>query len=410
MDNTAWRMQGIPLRWDLDPELNCWLLIGGGDLTDQPGRGITFGEWVLELTDCYIAGRDGTHRPGRRFDLVDMRLPTVARTTFGAPFSGDYSNTARFAHGLQLPGDSFDIYSGSAITFTTGPHPPDLARPVSYQSTTPPQDGVVATFATTSQQHEQPQPGLGDIRVFSTGEDDVSDQGSYVFPVPQTAGGDLEPETSYGWERILGPVTNTTRGLAVDNGIIRVRWVGWQTQWTLRWTVEIWRGTTPGPYGDGYRPLFEFESTAAPNSYALPVEITPERTVIEWGPRIHRCRFILQRGWAGPRVEIDKPGDGVAAQLLLKTSGFYLQPPDIQDSTPSWVKRFPVVNPDREVFAAPSDTTVTVIQEQQSGFMSPGPFAVQFALSEQHGPGLSSTDLAALSLDDSRSIPVLVAR
>lgn len=89
LENPAARMQGLYFRWDIDPESNGWLLVGGGDLEEGNG-GVTFADWKLTLTDCYRVGSLRTHRPARRAALYDRRSANVAKDTlrrvYGAVF------------------------------------------------------------------------------------------------------------------------------------------------------------------------------------------------------------------------------------------------------------------------------------------------------------------------------------
>ena len=90
MENPLARLEGLYLRWDVDPESNGWLLIGGGNLEARDG-GVTFADWRLTLTDCYRVGSLATHRPARRAQLYDRRAAGVPLDTlkkvYGAIFT-----------------------------------------------------------------------------------------------------------------------------------------------------------------------------------------------------------------------------------------------------------------------------------------------------------------------------------
>lgn len=90
LENSAARLQGLYLNWSVDPELNCWLLIGGGDLKYATG-GITFADFEVELTDCYRVANRRTHRDARRVITIDRRLVTTPRDQLGTLFSTDFA-------------------------------------------------------------------------------------------------------------------------------------------------------------------------------------------------------------------------------------------------------------------------------------------------------------------------------
>lgn len=91
MENPAARLMGLYLAADFDPDLNCWLLVGGGDLAYTDG-GPTFADFTLELTDCYRVGSLRTHREARRAQLYDRRNGSIPkdllRRVYGAVYAG----------------------------------------------------------------------------------------------------------------------------------------------------------------------------------------------------------------------------------------------------------------------------------------------------------------------------------
>ena len=91
LENPAARMQGLYFRWDIDPESNGWLLVGGGDLEDRDG-GVTFADWKLTLTDCYRVGSLRTHRPARRAELYDRRAAGVPLDTLRRVYGSVFTN------------------------------------------------------------------------------------------------------------------------------------------------------------------------------------------------------------------------------------------------------------------------------------------------------------------------------
>lgn len=91
MENPAARLMGLYLAADFDPDLNCWLLVGGGDLA-YTDAGPTFADFTLELSDCYRVGSLRTHREARRVQLYDRRDGSIPkdllRRVYGAVYSG----------------------------------------------------------------------------------------------------------------------------------------------------------------------------------------------------------------------------------------------------------------------------------------------------------------------------------
>lgn len=87
LDNARARLQPAYLRWTADPELNGWVIAGGGDVGYEESRGPVAGEFVLELADVKRAGTLRTHRPGVRFARADRRAATTPRDILGNLYS-----------------------------------------------------------------------------------------------------------------------------------------------------------------------------------------------------------------------------------------------------------------------------------------------------------------------------------
>lgn len=100
--NPKARLEGLYFNWGVDDELNAWLLVGRGEITEGDG-GITFADFKADLTEVTIAGAPRTHRPGRRLEATDRRLSTTARDYRGAFFSTDFAaETAEVRHYLPV--------------------------------------------------------------------------------------------------------------------------------------------------------------------------------------------------------------------------------------------------------------------------------------------------------------------
>lgn len=406
LSNPAWLAQGIGFAWSLDNELDCWLQIGSGEISDGAGRGLTQGEWLLELSDCYLVARPGSHRAGRKLDLGDRRGGLVARDTFGRLYSTDYSSQAAVASPLVIPGLAVDAFSPSQPAPSLGSGPLVSSKMI-YQ-TAAGVDGDVMTYepdATVAQ------PG-GHISIDDPGQVRVwdvmgSSVGLTVSPpaIAQTAAKDLAPDTGYGWERVLGPMVTAARWLAIENDMCRVRWAYWSGAAQNVILIEQWDDT------NGYVPVAAVttSSVATPRRISI-AELTPERAVIDVGYGSRRTRIILQRGWPGPRIEQITSSTGVDARLDVTTgdgtAGSYAAA-----ASPAWVTE---LKKSGTVVArlAQSHTAVTVAAGTSPATVklsAPAVLAVQISgVRSPYTP--TAAELASLSLTDAQSVPVLVER
>jgi hypothetical protein len=353
LDNARYRMGGLYLLWDADPDLDGWLLVGGGELTEtDPGVG--FGDFDLELNDCYVVGRPGTHRAARRLDLADRRTGLVPRDSRGLVYVTDHSAHPLLSAPLAIPGDVVDVLGAQQRqpTTNTAGHVRQSrtfwrnvsaanGEAVSYRP-----DPILLPDRRTAHVEAD---DLGAVRAW-----DLSDAAEYP-PNPATYARirDDRPDTYYGWERLYGDALDAEAPLALDNGVCRVVWLG------------------PGPaqglaveFYDSSLGAFRRDLRAAAGQNAGEaqiVELTSERGVIEWrsGPRA--LRAILQRGWWGPRLEAyhDAAIGSSDAQLeVVSADGGALTP---GSTTPSWVDTLAVTPPVHATNLAinPSFETVT---------------------------------------------------
>lgn len=107
LENSQARMQGLYFAWDVDPESNGWLLVGGGDLEAQDG-GVTFADWKLTLSDCYRVATLRTHRPARRAELYDRRAAAVPFDTLRRVY-GALSTSVQPLPLIYLPVGATDV-------------------------------------------------------------------------------------------------------------------------------------------------------------------------------------------------------------------------------------------------------------------------------------------------------------
>ena len=401
MENTAWRMQGLPFAWSIDPDLDCWLLVGGGDLTDPDNAGVTLGEWQLELTDCYVVGRPGTHRAGRRIDVADRRTGLVPRTSFGTIYSTDFAGTAPATYPATIPGDVADLWSTAGYVASSSGGVAGTSR-IIYNGV-PGLDGNVVTYEPKS---SLPSPGThaildppGQVILWDIGTPMTN---GTVGIAPGTTDdstravyGDRFPDVQYGWERVLGTSLRADRSYAMENSVCRVRWTGANADRLL--LIEAVGST-------GYEPVARVRSSGQELAWMVPLEVTGERAVVEYGTRSRRVRVILQRGWTGPRIEVARADVGGGA-LLSITLENAVSPTDVTES-PSNVTALRSAGTPR-LRAASSHAAVTYGVAAAKTWSAPEAFALQVSTGLSM---LSATELAGLSLQDVRSVPVLVPR
>lgn len=324
-DNARWRLQGFYFVWDEDPDLDAWLLVGGGELTETD-PGLTFGEFELDLTDVYVVGRPGTHRPGRRATVGDRRGGLVARDTRGLLFSTDFSSQALPTQPLFLPGDITDLATtGVDPAVTVGPlrGTRRLWRRIAAS------DGAVVSYRpdaarVPTRRRYLDVEDLGSVRAW-----DLSAATTYPpEPADYSPDGDTAPDTYYGWERAFGDVVSPDRPLAIDNGICRLIWLGAAPDEGL--AVEYW-----DPVNAQFRRRLRALHAIDVQEQRL-VEVTPERVVAEWRAGSAALRAILQRGWTGPRLEA-YDDTGAEASIEFAAGDPLEAVLTGPDATPTWI-------------------------------------------------------------------------
>jgi hypothetical protein len=392
IDNARLRLQGFFFTWTPDPDLDCWLIIGGAELTETD-PGISFGEFELELSDVYIVGRPGTHRPGRRIAVLDRRTGLVPRDTRGRLYSKDFASFSIAAETpVYLPGDTLDFVSSANRVLTATGSTSRGGRHL--WNRIPSEDGEVISYrpnAATLPERTRylDVDDFGSVRVW-----DLSKANVYPpLTSEYTTTGDAEPNVTYGWERVLGDVLTPDKPLAMDNGEARVVWLGALASQGL--AIEHWDSTAKTFIRDG-RVLHSLNV-----SEQRVVECTPERSVLEWRAGRYVMRAILQRGWPGPRLESYDDGGSTSLLEFAPTSGTAT----LGTETPTWVRS---IGTGKYLWASGSEgetqnTTTTVISGTAAHFSRTGTLVAQLAPS-------SASTLAERSLVDARVVPVLVGR
>lgn len=321
LENARATGAGLFLSFGPDPELDAWIRVGGGDLEENE-LGVTFGEWELELTDAYLAGRPSTHRPARRLELGDRRTGQVARDTRARLYSSDHAAVPLPTLPLVIPGDAELLRLTRGRTPTTADGPTRSGRRLFRRLSGV--AGDTASYrpsAAVAAAGGHPYADLGapgSVRVWDVGASTV-DVNAQASTSGWTAAGDADP-TLYGWRRVYGPSrTLADRPLAIDNGLCRVIFLGLSSsQGVAVESFEVGANTAPGQYRREAR-------IAAASSTAVEVnvvELTTERAVVEFRYQNGRLlRVILQRGWYGPRVEAYNDDAGTARLEICPVLG-----------------------------------------------------------------------------------------
>lgn len=108
MENPAMRLNGLWFGFDVDTELDGWIIVGGGDLQYAEG-GITVAEFKLALSDVYRVGKPRSHRQARRVELYDRRSPAIARDVLGTIYDGTSYSTVGAVALAFLPSGYRDV-------------------------------------------------------------------------------------------------------------------------------------------------------------------------------------------------------------------------------------------------------------------------------------------------------------
>lgn len=285
--NTQARLQGLYLEFSADPELNGWLLVGGGDLSYGPG-GITLADFRLELTDCYQIASMRTHRPARRLIAVDRRLSTTPRDTLGTLYSTKFAgSTAVAAHVLPV------AITDATVRSTGAP----LAG-----STRASADGDLTL--TTGLLH-------GDVIDFEQAETDQNLAHVQIL--------DRQGETDETlWEQVFGADQPLTAGdvPVLSNKVCRVVFDVAASSLNIEsWIAGAW----------GLAATVTYPALSAIRAGLM--GWTPERGVLLiTGVQATSTRvqliITLQRGWTGPRIESYTAGSADAElSVFVASSG-----------------------------------------------------------------------------------------
>lgn len=400
LENARWLSHGLAFSWRPDPDLEAWLLVGGGDLTETD-PGVTFGDFTLELTDCFLVGRPGTHRAARRLELADRRTGLVPRTTRGLVLTTDYAAQALPTTPAILPGDVVSVVgaAGTPASASSGPVVSGRRLYRGYSAV----DGEVLSYL--PDELVIPSPLAAALELEAPGGVRAWNQSGHVLtdPAAGTPLSDRTPEL-YGWERLYGAALERAPALALDNGLCRLLWLGNGPDQGL--ALEAFDATA-GRYVRHARALH-----AANVREAFIVELTADRAVLEWRAIDGAAmRAVLQRGWYGPRLESYRPGGTAALDVAMLGTG----QTSAASASPAWVRVATAVTGMRLAGAqSHAAATWTVGAAPGAALNAPvGRWSATDALAVQAAVGSAGptdTELASLSLADAQAVPVLLAR
>lgn len=402
LNNRRWVMQGLYFHWEADPELDGWLIVGGGELQDED-PGIVLGEWTLELSDVYVVGKPARARLGRRLELADRRTGLVPLDTRGVLYSTDHAAQALPARPLVIPGDVVGVLlTRNRSSASVQPGPQRGTRRLWRELAA--LDGDVASFLPDD--GVLPDAGRRYLDVEEAGSVRAWDTSRTTVPLTEsswTAERDADP-VLMGWERLYGTPLDRATPVAVDNGVCRLVWLGAATG----------QGLAIERYDDAaqrYDRIGRIAGAAGVTEVTI-VELTQERAVIEWrgGPRA--LRAILQRGWYGPRVEAYNDDVGGTARLELVLDGGAAAR---AAGAPTWVESITgggqtvlwAKGRDSDTPATFADGAGTFLGGAGLAYTSTGA-AIVAQLGTVAGP--TAAELASLAIADVQSVPVLVTR
>lgn len=364
LDNARWRMGGLYLSFGADPDLDGWVLVGGGDL-EETDPGLSFGDFTLDLTDLYLVARPGTHKPARRLELADRRGGLVPRDTRGLIYSTDFDDHNLPAAPLVVPGDilgALGAQNRSPASITAGP---SIDGRVLWRAVAADPGEVVSFLPDDATLPDRRRRYIdlddpGSVRVWTL-------DGAAEYP-PVVAHYSTErclDPTLDGWERAYGDVLAPTTRFAVDNGVCRIVWLGSGTDQGL--AVEFWDDTT-ATYRRAGRVLAGLSVREA-----RIIEVTGERAVVEWRGGARALRAIMQRGWLGPRLEgFDDDGGGARLEIALDDAVIVVDQP----RSPTWVREL-VSGANPNLLANPgAETGDTTGWTPGDGCDDPGNFGV----------------------------------
>jgi hypothetical protein len=404
LENPRWRLQGLYFHWEADPDLDGWLLIGGGDLTDDD-QGASFGEWTLELSDCYVVGKPNRQRLGRRLELADRRTGLVPLDTRATLYSTDHAGQSLPARPLATPGD----VTGVLLTRNRTPadvEPGPLRGIRRLWRELDGLDGDVASFLPDDGVLVDPVrqyldlEDVGAVRAWDTAGSTVP-----LTPSSWTYDRDVNP-VLMGWERLYGASPDRAPAIALENGVTRVVWLGRATGQGL--ALEFWDDTV-----GHYARLGRLAAAIDVREISI-VELTQERGVIELRGGARALRIVLQRGWYGPRVEgYDDDLAGARLEYVPDAGA-----PAAAAGAPAWVETL-TAGGESVLWAKGTDADArSAFADGAGSFLSgagvayPAPAAHPGAIVAQLGTpaGPTADELASLAIADARAVPVLITR
>lgn len=307
LNNTGYKMLGVYLLWDDDPEQNGWYIPDQGQLAEGADSPLTHGYFKLENFVWFKVGAPRTHRPAIGLSLKDLRTGLWARDVLRSVYSTDFAALPAVPL-VYLHAGATDLIN--AVNHSASPF---------IQALPAGRDGG-QTLLLSEQVAE-----LQDLAVFSYNQPDASRNLGDVVAYDRRGLGGLpvkgEDPQKFGWEEIYGPDYEYTAGSVpvLDNGRVRVVYDATNLD---GFRVYTWNGTE---YVEQGKVTF---SNAGNNAETIGVaslkEYTPERAVLEV-PMLNlnvsngrmQVFVTLQRGWSGPRFEVyQSPGLVTEPQIM----------------------------------------------------------------------------------------------
>lgn len=326
IDNPIAGRLPLYMQFDVDHELDGWLLIGAADLEYDSG-GAWFSEYKLTLTDAYKVANRRSHYQGVQITNNDLRLGTFPRDFLRTVYSTDFATLAIVGSPVVgIPGGT-KYFTNTGRPMRSFPTNYNIvgAQPVPIITTQDFNFGALSGYGDGMFMAWEDAP-TADALSLLTGEVLVLDRRGLPAPI-FTAAGDADQQGVYGWEEVYGPNYPLTPNDApvLSNGRCRVQWVAATQALTIETITlpnlrfeEVARVNFPvDPFNGGTASQNVMTSGGAAG-FAKVVAYTPYSATIcitltgnenpvgsvalDDGERLD-VYVTLRHGWEGPKIE-----------------------------------------------------------------------------------------------------------
>lgn len=288
LNNLPARLQGYPVAWSEDPEMDGWYVPGKATFDIAGPGALAASFWRFTGVELALVGRARTHRRGVLAYLRDRRNGTNPRDVLARVYSTDFSGVSPTAL-TWLPSNVSDIVlsTGGTVKLTSALSGYGGA---SLQAIVGLVDLGVATFEQAAADRN-----AGDVVVLDR-------RGTITAP-------GSGPDAA--WEEVYGPDYPFSAGdvPVIENSLCRVRYSSLNTP---GFALDRWSGSA---WVEAGKVLIErigvttgFLDTLVS---ATVIEWAPDRAVLKVVMRLaadsssrDEVYLTLQRGWTGPRVEV----------------------------------------------------------------------------------------------------------